>query len=279
MQRFDVLSSAKLRGSYGVTGNTAIAAYQTQGALVRTPYNFGGGTVIGFGPNQGNPENPNLAWEKTYQTDVGPELGFLDDRLLTTVDWYGQNTKDLLLTRALPATTGYTSTLQNIGETKNTGLELQLSTINVRNWNGISWTSDISWARNRNEIVKLAIADTTGCPINARPCDRNNRWFVGQPINVGARNPNAQPRDVQRCVWYDYKFDGIWQYADTALARSVGQCAATTAITACPFKPGEIRLVDVNGDGRSPRAAIKSSSEILFQVDRQPLQPGHVEEL
>ncbi|HEU4995654.1 MAG TPA: SusC/RagA family TonB-linked outer membrane protein [Gemmatimonadaceae bacterium] len=249
MRRFDFVSSAKVRGSYGVTGNTGINAYQSQGALLRAPYNFGAVSGIGFGPNQGNPENPNLTWEKTYQADVGAELGFLGDRITTVIDWYRQNTKDLLLTRVLPATTGYTSTLQNIGETLNNGLELQLSTLNVRNWHGISWNTDINWAHNHNEIVKLATSDTTGCPINARPCDLNNRWFIGQPINIGA-TANTPCTDRQRCVWYDYKFDGIWQYADTALARSMGQCAATTAITACPFKPGEIRLVDVNGDGR-----------------------------
>jgi hypothetical protein len=130
------------------------------------------------------------------------------------------------------STTGYRSALQNIGQTRNTGLELALSTVNLQNWHGLTWTSDVNWAHNHNEIVKLATSDTTGCPVNARPCDLNNGWFVGQPINLNS--------DAQRRVWYDYRMIGIWQIPDSALARSFGS----------QFKPGEIRLLDVNGDGR-----------------------------
>jgi hypothetical protein len=68
--------------------------------------------------------------------------------------------------------------------------------------------------------------------VNARPCDLNNSWFVGQPINIGT--------DGQRRVWYDYKFDGIWQLGQEAQATGFGTA----------FKPGEIRLLDVNGDGK-----------------------------
>jgi TonB-linked SusC/RagA family outer membrane protein len=232
MQRFGFLSALKLRGSYGVTGNTAIQPYQTQGALNRTVYNFGPTNGFGYGPDQGNPANPFLSWEKTYQSDVGLEFGVFADRVTGTVDYYRQNTRDLLMRRTLPVTSGYRSALQNIGETMNRGVEVGISTMNVRNWRGLQWTSDFNWASNHNEILKLATADTTGCPVGASPCDLNNAWFVGQPINIST--------DAQRRVWYDYKMIGIWQTPDSALARSFGT----------QFRPGEIRIADINGDNR-----------------------------
>ena len=242
MRRFAFLQALKLRGSYGVTGNSSISAYQTQGALLRTPYNFGSTTAPGYAPNPNNPANPNLRWEKTAQTDLGVEFGALDSRITGTVDWYRQNTRDLLLQRTLPQTSGYSQALQNIGKTRNTGVEIGLSSINVNNPHGIRWQTDISWAHNHNEIVALAVSDTAGCPVGASPCDLNNGWFVGQPINTGSQTAPLNSNggfvgNPQQRVWYDYKFVGIWQQSDSAEAARYGA------------KPGQIRVADINGDG------------------------------
>ena len=242
MRRFAFLNALKLRGSYGVTGNSSIGAYQTQGALLRTPYNFGSTTAPGYAPNANNPANPNLKWEKTAQADLGVEFGMLDSRITGTVDWYRQNTSDLLLQRTLPQTSGYSQALQNIGKTRNTGVEIGLSSINVNNPHGIRWQTDISWAHNHNEIVALAVSDTAGCPAGASPCDLNNGWFVGQPINTGSQTAPLNSNggfvgNPQQRVWYDYKFVGIWQQSDSAEAARYGA------------KPGQIRVADINGDG------------------------------
>lgn len=242
MRNLGWLSTLKLRGSWGVTGNSSIDPYQTQGALSRTLYNFGTTTAGGYAPNSSNPANPALGWEKTAQTDAGVEFGVLGNRITGSVDWYVQNTKDLLLRRTLPQTSGYSQALQNIGKTRNTGVELAVSSINLDGWHGIRWQTDINWAHNRNEIVALAVSDTTGCPAGASPCDLNNGWFVGQPINTGAqtapKNSNgALVGDPQRRVWYDYRFLGIWQQNEAAEAARYGA------------KPGQIKLADLNGDG------------------------------
>jgi TonB-linked SusC/RagA family outer membrane protein len=255
LRRIEWLSALKLRGSYGVTGNTAIQPYQTQGTLLRTTYNLGGSTAPGFVPNPGNPANPFLTWEKTYKSDVGADFGVLNNRVSGSIDLYREDTRDLLMLRTLPSTSGYTQALQNIGETRNQGIELTITTVNIDRPGGLRWTSDLTWAANRNEITALATADTTGCPVNARPCDLNNGWFVGQPINLGGRSfgnrtptsplgglgTDGQPNaDQQRRVWYDYKMMGIWQLGEEEEARSYGT----------DFRPGEIRLFDANGDGR-----------------------------
>jgi hypothetical protein len=148
------------------------------------------------------------------------------------VEYYRTNTFDLLLRRSLPQTSGFSSALQNIGKTKNNGIEVTLSTTNLENWHGLRWQTDIGWSRNKGEIVELATSDTTGCPVNARPCDRNNTWFVGMPIGG---------------VHYQYEMDGIWQLGEEAEAALVGS------------KPGQIHIIDQNGDN-----AINASDLVIL---------------
>jgi TonB-linked SusC/RagA family outer membrane protein len=213
------VSSLKLRGSYGTTGNTAIAPYQTEGTLASRLYTFGTTRVRGYMP--GTIPNPDLGWEKTDETDVGLDYGLFNNRISGTIDGYRYNTHDLLLTRLLPVTSGFTQTLQNVGATRNSGIELGLSTINLQNWRGITWSTDINWAHNKNSIVALASGATQ---------DLGNLWFVGQPINILG--------DPQHQVFYDYKYLGVWQTADSLMAKSYGA------------KPGDPRVADLNHDGK-----------------------------
>jgi TonB-linked SusC/RagA family outer membrane protein len=224
MRRFTFINMMKLRGSYGVTGNTSINPYQTQGTLASKLYTFGTTRVRGYKP--GAIPNPDLGWEKTEQTDVGLEYALFDNRISGSVDGYRMNTKDLLLTRLLPVTSGFTSTLQNIGATRNTGVELGLSTVNLQNWRGFTWTSDIVWSHNKNEIVSLATGATS---------DVGNVWFVGHPINLNS--------DPNRRVFYDYKYVGVWQFADSTLMKGFNANGGT-------FKAGDPRVADINGDGK-----------------------------
>src|SRR5207247_2002496 len=120
----------KLRVSYGRTGNTAIDPYQTQGSLSRTMYSFLDQPAVGFRP--GRLPNPDLRWEKTGQMDVGLEFTVLNNRLSGSIDYYRANTSDLIMERQLPPTTGYSNILENVGATRNTGVELALSTLLVQ---------------------------------------------------------------------------------------------------------------------------------------------------
>ena len=224
MKRFSFISALKVRGSFGRTGNTSVNPYQTQGTLSPKLYTFGTTRVRGYKP--GAIPNPDLTWEKTDQSDVGLDYAIFDNRLSGTIDAYRMDTKDLLLTRLLPVTSGFTSTLQNVGATKNTGVELSFSTVNLQNWHGLHWTSDINWSTNKNKIVALA---------SGAASDVGNVWFVGQPINI--------PTDPQRRVFYDYKYVGVWQYADSLAMRAFNAAGST-------FKFGDPRVADVNGDGK-----------------------------
>jgi TonB-linked SusC/RagA family outer membrane protein len=216
-QKIGPLNSLKLRGSYGTTGNTSVDPYQTQGSLNRTAYAWSSGTAA-FGYQPGSLSNPELRWEKTATFDAGADFGIFDSRLSGSLDFYRANTSDLLLDRALPPSTGYSSITQNVGATRNTGIELALSALTLDGWHGLHWTNDVTFTHNKNEIVTL-----NGGAVD----DPGNNWFIGYPINGGGNS-----------LWRDYRFVGIWQTADAALAASFGR------------KPGEIRIADSNGDGK-----------------------------
>jgi len=224
MKRFGFIDMLKLRGSYGTTGNTSINPYATQGTLAAKLYSFGTTQVRGYRP--GGIPNPDLTWEKTDQTDIGLEFGVFGNRVTGSVDGYRMNTRDLLLTRALPATSGFVNTLQNVGSTKNTGIDIGISTLNVENFHGIRWSSDINWSRNANEITALQSGATS---------DVNNNWWVGHPIQI--------PNDPQRQVFFNYKYVGIWQYADSVEMKKFNASGST-------FKAGQPRVEDFNGDGK-----------------------------
>jgi TonB-linked SusC/RagA family outer membrane protein len=213
IRRTGLFSDLKLRASYGRTGNTAIDPYQTEGSLTRTMYAFLGQPAVGFRP--GRLPNPKLRWEKTGQVDVGLEFTVLNNRLSGSVDYYRADTRDLIMERQLPPTTGYTNILENVGATRNTGFEVSLSALLVQDWRGLRWNVDFNAATNQNRIVQLS---------SGLLADPGNKWFVGYPISVS----------------YDYQFGGIWQVQDSISgeAQRYGR------------RPGQIRVVDQNGDGK-----------------------------
>jgi TonB-linked SusC/RagA family outer membrane protein len=218
-QRMGPLNALKARVSYGTTGNTSVDPYQTLDQLNRTTYSFGGSGAFGYAPN--TIANPDLKWERTATFDAGVDFGVLDNRISGTIDYYRANTTDLLMDRSIPYSLGFKSITQNIGATRNTGIELALSTIALDGWHGFRWTNDITFTKNKNEIVSLAGGATA---------DLGNLWFVGMPINASGGSDNK--------VYRDYVFNGIWQTADAAEAAKYGR------------RPGEIRILDLNNDGK-----------------------------
>lgn len=203
------LSELKLRLSYGETGNQAIQPYQTQGGLSRTAYSWNNSPAFGYRPIE--LKNNDLKWETTSVFNFGLDFELFKSRIRGTLDIYKTTTTDLLMYRNLPITTGYEQVLQNVGSTINNGFEIGLSSTNVINDN-FSWNTDITYSSNRTKIDQL---------YNGKVDDVGNQWFIGQPIQV----------------YYDFKKIGIWQSNEEDEARSFG------------MKPGQIKVLDVNGDG------------------------------
>lgn len=208
-----VVSNLMLRASWGISGNSAIRPYQTLGGLGRSTYSFNETAAYGYFPK--NVSNPDLTWEKTATANIGLDFGLLKSRIYGSINAYQSNTSDLLLERLLPGSSGFQSVIQNIGKTRNRGVELELSSVNItpRSSNGFKWTTDLSITVNREEIVQL-----TG----GADRDLGNGWIVGEPTQV----------------FYDYKKIGIWQTAEADQAAVYGQM------------PGDIKVLDVNNDGK-----------------------------
>jgi TonB-linked SusC/RagA family outer membrane protein len=210
LQDVEALSNLKLRLGFGVTGNTAIDPYKTQGNLSYGRYSYDTQGVLSFYQNE--MPNPYLTWEKTSQWNAGLDFGFLNGRIGGVLDFYLQETNDLLMDRQLPTVSGFPGVTSNIGKIKNRGVELTVNTVNIEQKN-FRWTTDFLISANKEEIDEL---------YNGKEDDTGNAWFIGQPVKV----------------YYDYKADGIWQLEDAdELAKWGGV-----------FKPGEVKVVDRNGD-------------------------------
>src|SRR5438552_2639513 len=157
IQQTGLFSDLKLRISHGRTGNTAINPYQTEGSLTRTIYSFGDQPAVGYRP--GSFVNSTLSWERTTQTDVGLEFTARSGRISGSVDVYRASTSDLLMNRQLSGINGRSSILQNVGATRNSGVEVALSTQILRDWHDLAWSTQLNWSMNRNRIVVLVGAE------------------------------------------------------------------------------------------------------------------------
>lgn len=201
----------KLRAGWGVVGNQGVAPYQTQGLLTRTAYAWG--SVAAFGYRPSTIGNPDLKWESSATANIGLDFSFLSGRIQGSLELYETNTTDLLLSDQLPGSIGFGSVTRNVGQTRNKGIELGFTTVNVNSPGGFKWTTDFTFTKNKEEIISL---------YNGKVDDLGNRWFIGQPLNS----------------YFDFKKVGIWQSNEADLAKSFGS------------EVGQIRVQDTNGDGK-----------------------------
>lgn len=155
------LSNGKLRVSYGMTGNNRVGNYDymahlsTDNDLYKYPWDshFNAGYVLNAMANE------DLKWETTEQLDLGLDLGFLNDRISLTLDYYIKTTKDLLLSADVSASSGFKKATLNVGKLRNTGLEITLESRNIQTKN-FSWNSSFNIAFNTNKILALNSGQT-----------------------------------------------------------------------------------------------------------------------
>ena len=139
MDGIEWLDMLKLRVGYGQTSNQAVDPYSTLGRLSTRPYNFGStGYAVGY--YLSNLSNADLGWEYSETWNYGVDFSVFGGRLSGTLEYYVQNTNDLLLSVNLPGTSGVSSYMANVGKTQNKGVELTLNGVILDNYNG--WTLD-----------------------------------------------------------------------------------------------------------------------------------------
>ncbi|MEO6346916.1 MAG: TonB-dependent receptor, partial [Aquaticitalea sp.] len=197
LKNSSVISDLKLRASYGLTGNDDISPFLFSELYGNTSY--GGQPAI----YPSNIPNPDLKWESTRQLNLGLNLGFFHDRLTLTADYYDKQTNDLLLSRPLPSSSGFSSITENVGKVENKGIEISLSS---RNFVGdFTWNTQFNISGNRNKVLEL---------YNGQPIDDigrgGNRIMEGQPIGIfySYKSLGVDP-STGDIVYADTNFDGV----------------------------------------------------------------------
>ncbi|GAB3744673.1 TonB-dependent receptor [Hymenobacter agri] len=248
MKALPVISNAKVRASYGAVGNNRVSDFaylSTIATDINFTYPFGSTLAQGFAETSLG--NPDLKWETTTSFDGGLELGFLKDRIALEVDVYQKKTTDLLLSSALPTSTGFGSSVINVGATQNRGIEFTLNTVNVSNSN-FTWNTNFNISFNRNKLVSL----NTGQD-NITTLTGSGGSFTAVPLYVAQVG-----RPIS--MFYGYVFDGIYQFSDfDQLANgtyvlkddrpSLGTTTGAVAGRLNGTRPGDIKYKDLNGDG------------------------------
>jgi TonB-linked SusC/RagA family outer membrane protein len=201
----------KLRASYGKNGNQGIGSYSSFSRMGTDAYVFGSSTATAIYPSTLG--NADLGWETTSSFNLGADFSILKKRISGSIDVYKARTTDVLVSRALPPTSGYPSVWTNIGGIDNKGLELALSSINLKGQFG--WKTDFVFSVNRDKITKLYGSGNDK--------DLGNSWFVGQPISS----------------IYDYQMaGGVWKESDLYSGNILNK-----------WYPGQFKYIDQNKDG------------------------------
>ncbi len=149
-----VLTTAKLRASFGVIGNQDINPFETLALMSQTTTSYGSANgLTGFWANQVGA--PDLKWEKTKQVDVGLDLSFLNERIDVSLDWYYKRTSDALLKTTLADYLGGSSYWVNAGNVRNTGFDMSITANILQNANGWNWSTTINGSYLKNKVTRM----------------------------------------------------------------------------------------------------------------------------
>src|SRR5690606_34066140 len=156
--------------------------------------------------------NTHLQWEKTASFNIGLDLGFLQNRISASLDYFQMSTTDMIMNQSLPDFSGFTSITTNLGEVQNNGFELSVNSQNVMK-KDFSWNTSFAFQKYKNTIKHLYyqfedVLDADGNVVSSREVDDiGNAWFIGQPISA---------------IW-NYRVTGIWQADEINEALKYGQ--------------------------------------------------------
>ena len=246
-----ILSNGKLRVGWGQTGNANIGAYRWGVALGVMP------SILGQSYRPTGLPNESIQWETQQQIDLGLDLGFFNNRLNLTIDWYRKESKDMLMGMQLPSYLGtqgngssaLASPAGNFGTMRNTGLEIELKATPVKT-NNFSWDTDLQFSFNKNKLV--ALQGTT----------------AGSLIGYGQWSDVVAVSSVGRSMYdfFGYEVEGVYKDFDDILSSPVNTLYSQSCIqnedgswshVTDPTKysksntvwPGDLKFKDVNKDG------------------------------
>jgi len=239
IKNISAINYLKLRATYGVSGNYNIDIYGTQSGLTFSPrMSFGEvpAPVYFFNPTVGNPD---VGWEKSATTNIGLDFGILNNRITGTVDWFNTKTNDILYKRVLPQSSGVTDVYENIASTLNKGLEVAITSQNIRG-KDFRWSSTLTYSKINQEITNVV----DGRDILHPSASERESLLIGRPITA----------------FYTYVKEGIWQQSEAAAAAALRFGSATGNT----FKPGDIKLRDISGPSGKPDGIIDATYDRAY---------------
>ncbi len=229
------ISNLKLRASWGRLGNENSLGYYDFLALISTYNTKYQGYVKGNGDNAWagsiarGLENRSLKWETTDTKNIGLDFGFFDNKLSGALNYYYNQTEDLLITKALPPSAGLENPILNVGKIRNSGVELEL------NWSdrkgSFNYNVGFNLSTTKNRVVELA---------------DNGQVLYGEGLKFGTEHFPTQTRIGKPIgAFYLYKTAGLFQ-SDEEARTYVNESGKQYQ----PFADGgDVRFVDTNGDG------------------------------
>jgi len=158
IKKLDIFSDLKLRVGYGLAGNNRIGSYASLAILGSSTYPDGQGTANGFASTQ--IPNRDLKWEANKTLNIGLDIGFFNQRLTISPEFYLNRSSNLLLNTKIPTSSGFGTMLQNIGETENKGIDISISSVNIQT-RGFQWTTNLNLSHNKNKVISLANDQTS----------------------------------------------------------------------------------------------------------------------
>ena len=226
MQDIPAISTLKLRGSWGKAGNDKISDYAYSSSLTSNMYYVINNVAV-VGTTPGGASNPDLKWEETTMTNIGLDLGLLENKFTLSAEYYMNSSSDLLMQVPLPLSTGdFRGTIsKNAGSMDTKGFELQLG---YNDFEGdFQWSANLNLGTFKNKVKSLGGATyISGFTFEGEDL---NRCQIGQPA----------------FFFYGWDFDGIFQSDAEAASYMGGTEKALNSATA-----GDFRIKDTNGDGK-----------------------------
>lgn len=218
----EIVNNLKLRASWGLTGNSEIPVYNSMANLNEYNYVLNGSLVLGLA--DARLSNPDLKWESTTMRNIGLDASFFNNRMNLTLDYFNNQTEDLLLFVSIPSSLGFQSILKNSGSLENIGFEVGLDGY-VINGEDFKWNVAGNISFLRNELTDLGDSTPFFSSTTSGHLGVEGSWVeAGNPIGV----------------WRGYEYIGIFQ-SEQEIANNPSRSGD---------KPGYPRYRDVNGDGQ-----------------------------
>ncbi|MBK3517499.1 SusC/RagA family TonB-linked outer membrane protein [Carboxylicivirga marina] len=249
IKNLGIFDNLKIRAGWGLTGNPNIPPYMSMAGYNLIKYPSASNLATGIYPTRTG--NPNLTWETTESTNVGIDMGFINNKINVTVDAYLKRTTDLLLDTDIGPSTGYAKFLYNSGQVNNKGLEIAINTVNFDR--KFKWFTDFNIAFNRNEIVDLGSLATSD-------------WMYVP----GTKNYDTAilKEGEEIGLWYGYKNNGIWQqdefewdgsqYILKPIGTDENGNNIYPAVPSTAIEPGMRKYMDLSGPDGKPDGEINS---------------------